>query len=155
MSLSYTEDLIDSLESYTESNLGARLTAITTDIGDGLALPDLNDVLVGVTTLDNLKNWPLGFIVPVADTWEQLSLGSWELSVQLDFWIVCAGYAEDTLYKQALRYAAGMWAMVDDSPDLNDQVGDCVIENVEYYPRVVGVEGARAARIRITLTDEV
>lgn len=155
MSLSYTEDLLDALESYTESNLGARLTAITSDINDGLALPDLNDVIVGVTSLDHLHNWPLGFVIPVSDTWNQLSMGAWELQVQVDFWVVCAGYAEDTLYRQVLRYSAGMWAMIDGDPSLGDAVGDCVIENGEYYPQVVGVEGARAARLRITLTEEV
>lgn len=155
MSLSHTEDLLSALESYTESNLGARLTAITTDKGDSVPLPNLNDVLVGTTSLEGLHNWPLGFVVPVTDSWEMITTDHYELTVTVDFWIVAAGYAEDTLYTQLLRYAAGVFNMVDLSPDLGDSVGDCRIETVEYYPRIVGVDGARAARLRIILTDEV
>jgi hypothetical protein len=155
MSLSYTEDVLDALENYTEANLGTRLSAITADQGDGMALPDLNDVLVGVTSLEGYHNWPLGFIIPVSDNWEMLTMEGWELTVEADFWIVSAGYAEDTLYRQMLRYAAGLWAMIDAEPDLGDQVGDCAIQTVEYYPRVAGVDGARAARLRLVLTQEV
>jgi len=155
MSLSHTEDLLLALEDYVEANLSTRLTAITNDIADGLDLPEVKDFILGATTLERYHNWPLGFIVPISDTWESLTMGVDELSVDCDLWVIAAGYDEETLYRQVLRYAAGLYNAIDDDPSLNDGIGEATVTTVEYFPRVAGVDGARGARMRITMTQEV
>lgn len=155
MSLSHTEDLLNALESHIESNLAARLTAISTDIDDAIPLPVLTDVVVGVTDLAGYASWPLGVIIPVRDQYEALSMGADELTAEVDLWVIAANYADATLYRQVLRYGAALRNLIEDDPSLGDAVGDCRVQELEYFPRLAGVDGARAVRLRVTLIAEV
>jgi len=153
--LSYAEDLLNAVETFTESNLATYLTAIETEKGDSVTPSNLNGVEVGVYDPSKYNNFPLGFLLPLSEEYEPLSMGSDELTLTAELWVIDRGYDEATLTTRVARFAAALRNMVRSNMDLGSTIGEIRFNTAEYFPRVYGVEDAQGARVTLTIIQEV
>lgn len=153
--LSYAEDLLNAVESFTESNLATYLAAIESEKGDSVTPSNLNGVEVGVYDPSKYNNFPLGFLLPLSEEYEPLSMGDDELTLTAELWVIDRGYDEATLTTRVARFAAALRNMVRANMDLGSTVGEIRFNTVEYFPRVYGVEEAQGARVTLTIMQEV
>lgn len=153
--LSYAEDLLNAVETFTETNLSTYLAAIETEKDDDATPTNLNGVEVGVYDPSKYNNFPMGFLVPISEEYEPLSMGDDELTLTAEMWIIDRGYSEATLTTRVARFAAAMRNMVRANMDLGSTVGEIRFDSAEYFPRVYGVEDAQGARVTLTIIQEV
>ena len=152
--LSVAEDIMDAFEVFTESNLSTYLTAIATEKRDGKTPADLNDVLTGIYDPTKYNNFPLGFLVPVSEEYEALSLSEDAVTFTMHFWIIDRGYGEADLTTRVARMSSAFRSMVR-AMAVPSTIGEAIVTSIEYYPRIYGVEEAQGARIEVEITQEV
>lgn len=154
---SHTEDLLDGLKDYIIANFSTYINAIITDKSSDYALPvpTSNDVIVGYIDPEAYDNYPVIFIVPMEDKYDVLSMGSDNLEVTAAIWLVIAGYKDDTMTRQIMRYGAALRNMFRADWTLGNSVGEISTDTIHYYPEMYADSKMQGVRVTVKIIQEI
>lgn len=153
---SHVEDIIVDLRTFLLANYDTYLTALETAKGDGIATaaPAAAQIVLGAMDLSHYDNYPVVFLVPVGEEYEEVTMSRDSLRATVTVWIVCGGFDEATLSKMIWRYAASMRNVLRDNPTWGGQVDRSQVTEIAYFPVVMGEDELQAARVTVVADKE-
>jgi len=153
----HIEDLLDALKAFLVADLPAALTAITADQDDAITIPMPNtkDIVLGMMDISNYDDYPVVFLVPVGEEYEELTMETDLLRGVIGIWVVVGGYDPDKLPAMTWRYGAGVRNSIRNDPSLDDTVDESIVSGITYHPVMVGDDELQAVRVTVEISKEI
>src|SRR3990172_13122904 len=112
MALGLGEDLIDSVVSYLEANLPAKLAALDAEYADAIVLESTVSTLKGLKSLEEIPNYPVLYALSPTEALQPRMISPTAADVEsrpeLSMGVVVLEQESETLQKRLYRYARAL-----------------------------------------------
>jgi hypothetical protein len=106
--LTLAEGLVGELKAHIETNLGAKLTALNTEYGDGITLEDRKVTYLGIKSLASVPQFPALYVISGTQRFNAWTEESGESKPEVSVGILVEDQDRERLQKRLYRYGRAL-----------------------------------------------
>ena len=146
------EDMLFALRDTVINNVGAQLTAIETDKGDGISLPDFESHGMGYRNPFSVTRWPYVMFIHEDAPIEQSGIHGELETLNAYVMFVLKHKNRDELTKMDFRYADAIRAVISANIDLGGAVLEAQVAHIDWSP---ASEDMSVGLVRVEILKEI
>jgi len=130
------ETVLKKVRDVIKAGIGAKLTAITNEMGDSVYLPAPATTSYAINELEAIAPYPFIQILPNTSDMEIINTQSDDTAHNILVIAHNTAYEGkiDTCALRTYRYARAIWEIIKGNQTLDDTVTFCIVESIDYKP---------------------
>lgn len=136
------------------SSAGTVLTAMQTQLDDGIILDNFEEVKVGYKNVFGQRAYPVCYIYPGKAGWEEYAMSAELVEFRLELWFAVTDKDPEALTKKLMRYINALKEVVNDNSTLDGAVVNAAVIEAEFWPGGPDNSSVGAGRVVVRLRTE-